>query len=155
MSTQADDCGEARRPDPWDDRFDQLFSFREHDYDPRWHYSEQLRLDLLEDPRYREAEAELKRLARDPRTPFVSGRIFPADLLESFGAVAIYCAGTYNEPVILLDLDAHEGDLWQLKAKRQARGRARDAGVRVDRRGRVARRGGSRGARALGAGKRR
>lgn len=116
---QADDAGDqtasartrdATRPDPYDERFDALFDFAEHDYDPRWDY--ELRLDQLDHPLYKLAQQATAELAAREDTPFDRAHVFPADLSAAANpsgvdAVGVYCAGTYTEPVILIDIDAH------------------------------------------------
>ena len=90
---------------------------REHDYDPEWDY--EINYEQLDDPLILMAQAHLERLARLEETPFCAetpGRVFPCSPLHNGEAVAVYCNGTYLEPAILIDLDAHKsnGDLGQI-----------------------------------------
>jgi hypothetical protein len=107
MPTLAD--GQAAE-DPDDERFDDQFEMVEHDYDPRSEYT--LRADQFDDPLLRAARERMNELAARNDTPFERGHVFPARLdeqhnLSGTAAAGIYCSGTYNEPVVLIDLDAH------------------------------------------------
>lgn len=89
---------------------------QEHDYDPEQDYV--LRYDQFDHPLIQQAQQRLNELAARPDTPMNPerpGRVFPADLSKagpnpaSEDGVATYCNGTYNEPCILFDVDAHKG----------------------------------------------
>ena len=95
--------------DPHDEYWNDLFIYEQHDYDPRWDY--ELRVDQLSDPLFQLAQRRLAVLAASEQTPFERAHVYPANLSSGpfSGPVGIYCSGTYNEAVILIDLDAHEG----------------------------------------------
>lgn len=77
----------------------------EHDYSPDWDYD--VRDDQMDDPRLKMAQKRMDELAQSQETPFERGHVFPANL--GGDVVGVYASGTYNEPVVLVDLDAHEG----------------------------------------------
>jgi len=81
------------------------YQMREHDYDPNWDY--EVREDLFTDCRAVWAQRVMDLLAARADTPFEVGHVFPADLNATNGAIAVYCSGTYNEPVVVIDLAAH------------------------------------------------
>jgi hypothetical protein len=94
-----------------DERYDERFACLEHDYDPRWDYI--LRADQFEHPLALLAQQRLDELAAREDTPFERAHVHPADLTRGPHAgqnpVGVYCSGTYNEPVVLIDIDAHAG----------------------------------------------
>lgn len=92
-----------------DERYDHLFEFQEHDYDPRWDY--EIDYSLLDDPLLKLAQQRLDQLAQRSDTPFERGHVYPVQLSSSryqSEAVGVYCSGTYNEPVILIDIPQHD-----------------------------------------------
>lgn len=81
---------------------------QEHDYDPEWDYK--LRYDQMDHPMIQQANQRLQELAKrddTPMNPERPGRVFPAELPEN--TVALYCSGTYQEPCILFNVNAHQG----------------------------------------------
>jgi hypothetical protein len=107
-TTDSPDAG--GNPDPYDERFDHLFEGHQHDYDPRWDY--ELRADQFDDPLLAIARERMDGLAAREDTPFEHGHVFPARLDEQHtpsghDLAGVYCAGTYIEPIILIDLDSH------------------------------------------------
>lgn len=91
--------------DKWKFSSTDPFEMREHDYDPRWDYDVQE--DQLNHPLIQQAQRIMDQRAKDPDTPFERGHVYPAPLGDK--GVGVYCNGTANEPVVLVDLKQHEG----------------------------------------------
>lgn len=89
-----------------DERFDEIFTYTEHDYDPRWDYN--ICLDQLNPPHplLKVAQNRADFLATLDETPFEKAHVYPAVLNEN--VVALYCSGTYCEPIFLINIKAHE-----------------------------------------------
>jgi hypothetical protein len=80
----------------------------EHDYDPEWDY--EIDYHFLDHPLVKKAQEHLQQLAELQDTPFnpeLPGKVFPSSSIANRQAIALYCTGTYTEPVILIDLTAH------------------------------------------------
>jgi hypothetical protein len=92
--------------------FDECVRFSEHDYDPRWDY--EINYGQLDHELVVLAQGRMDELSQRDDTPFERGHVFPADLSgvsrDGSGVAAIYAMGTYNEPVVLIDLDPHNAD---------------------------------------------
>lgn len=89
----------------WGSEFDRYFEMTEHDYDPRNDF--EIRLDQLDHPDIRLAQGWLDRFARSKQSWFEKAHVYPAR--EGMGqAVGMYITGSYDEPVIMVNLDAHE-----------------------------------------------
>lgn len=79
-----------------------------HEYDPDWDYD--IQMSHLNHPVIQRAQKHLEHLAELDSTPFTPdhpGRVFPVDLTYR-NDVGVYCSGTYMEPCILIDVEAHD-----------------------------------------------
>jgi len=90
----------------WDEKYAPLFEMQAHDLDPRDDY--EIRVDQLSHPLLQEAERHIARILSGEDAFFERAHVYPAR--EGMGqSVGMYCVGTYVEPVILIDIDAHSG----------------------------------------------